>query len=372
MSLRARERTGAAGLEALITGIGPARAASPEEVQAHLDRLTKPPGSLGGLEDLARRLARILGDPPPELVHRTVFVLAGDHGVARTGVSAYPPEVTAQMCRNFARGGAAINAIAGATGARVVVADLAVDAEADALGGIRDLKVRRGTRDLSRGPALTREEAHRAVLHGATLVEEALPNLHVAALGEMGIGNTTAASALTCALTGCSAHEVVGPGTGVGDEGLARKRDAVTRGVARVGPGAAPLDVLAELGGGEIAGLVGVTLAAARAGRPVVTDGFIATAAVLVAQRLAPAVSDYVFASHRSAEPGHAILLEALDLTPIFDLGLRLGEGTGAALAFPLLDAAGAVLREMATFQAAGVSGPERPAAASAGGPAPA
>lgn len=345
-------------LERLVGDIRPAQAASEAEVRAHLDRLTKPPGSLGVLEDLAVRLARIFGDPPPPLTDRTVFVLAGDHGVARIGVSAYPPEVTAQMCRNFVAGGAAINAIAEAVGARVIVADLAVDGDLSDLSGLRHLKVRRGTGNLAVEPALTLDEAVEAILRGAGLVEEASPGPAMVGLGEMGIGNTTAASALACALTGASPEAVVGRGTGVADEGLARKRTAVARGVARLPPGAPPLRILGELGGGEIAGLVGVTLGAARVRRPVVMDGFIATAAALVAVRMAPAASDYLFASHRSVEPGHGSLLEALGQTPLFDLSLRLGEGTGAALAFPLLDAAGGLLREMATFDSASVSGP--------------
>lgn len=344
-------------LARILEGIGPPAAADPGQVRRHLDRLTKPPGSLGRLEDAAVRLAGITGDPPPPLRNRTVFVLAGDHGVARRGVSAYPREVTAQMCRNLASGGAAVTVLARSVGARVVVADLGVDAELGAPPGLLDRKVRRGTRDLSVGPALTRGEAESAVLVGARLVEEDAPPADVVALGEMGIGNTTPASALTAALTGSPVDRVVGPGTGVGDAELARKRAIVERALSRVRGVADPLALLAEVGGLEIAGLAGVTLAAAGRGVPVVVDGFIAAAAALVAVRLAPPAAGYLFAGHRSAEPGHGALLEALGLEPLLELGLRLGEGTGAVLALPVLEGAGALLREMATFESAGVSG---------------
>ncbi len=338
----------------LVAAVVPAKRASPEAVQAHLDALTKPVGSLGRLEALALRLACIYGDPPPPLARRMVFVLAADHGVALRGVSAYPAAVTAQMCRNYASGGAAVSVLARASGASVVAVDIGVDADLANVSGIVHRKIRRGTRDLAEVPALTREEVCRAVLLGAELVEQAAPD--VVALGEMGIGNTTAASALTAALTGTDGLRVVGPGTGVSGERLAAKRDAVRRALARIRPGADPLGLLAEVGGLEIAGLVGVTLGGARAGRAVLTDGFIATAAALVAVRVCAPARDYLFAAHRSPEPGHAVQLAALDLAPILDLGLRLGEGTGATLAVPILDAAGALLREMATFASAGVS----------------
>ncbi len=352
---------GAAGraeawLDELVAGIGPARGADAAAVQAHLDGLTKPPGSLGRLEALALRIARIYGDPPPPLRRRMVLVLAADHGVAAQGVSAYPAEVTAQMCRNFAAGGAAINAIARAVDAEVVAVDVGVAADAASLG-LLSHKVRPGTADLATGPAMTRDEALQAVRAGAALVEERVADVDVFALGEMGIGNTTAAAALTAALTGAGAGDVVGSGTGIDARRREHKRRIVAGAVARIPPGAAPIDILAELGGLEVAGLAGAVLACARAGRAVVTDGFIATAGVLVAARLAPDVVDYVVASHRSVEPGHAVQLEALGLEPLLDLELRLGEGTGAALALPTVEAASAVLREMATFASAGVSG---------------
>lgn len=346
----------ARAMERLLEGVTPPAAARPAEVRRHLDALTKPPGSLGRLEDAAVRLATIYGDPPPSLARRTVFLLAGDHGVARRGVSAYPREVTAAMCRNFAAGGAAINAVAGSVGAEVVVADFGVDADLDGVGGVLGRKVGRGTADLSERPAMSVDDAARAVLAGAELVSERIPDLDVAALGEMGIGNTTPASALAAALTGAPAVSVVGPGTGLTPAGIEAKADVVERALRRVRGETDPLVLLAELGGYEIAGLVGVTLGAAGAGVAVVSDGFIATAAALVAVRLQPAAAGYLFAGHRSPEPGHARLLKALELEPLLDLELRLGEGTGAALALPILDAAGALLRDMATFDEAGIS----------------
>jgi len=345
-------------IEALIEAIHPPEAADAIVVRRHLDALTKPPGSLGQLEALALRLAQIYGDPTPPFRHKAVFVLAGDHGVTIHGVSAYPSSVTAEMCRNYVRGGAAVCAIARAVGAEVVVADLGVDAELRAVAGLVHRKVRRGTRNLAVEPALTPDEVVAAVLAGAAVVDECQPAADVIGLGEMGIGNTTAASAITAALTGAGPATVVGPGTGVVGEAARRKLEAVAAGVARLRGVQDPLRVLEEVGGLEIAGLVGVVLAGARAGRAVVTDGFIATAAALLAARLCPAVLEYLVASHSGSEPGHQVLLDALDLRPIFRLEMRLGEGTGAALAFPVLDAAAAVLREMATFTEAGVSGP--------------
>ncbi len=346
------------GLVHLVESVSPPDARARADVETRIDRLTKPRGSLGRLERLAARLAVVRGDPPPAFAHPTVYVLAADHGVGARGVSAYPREVTARMCRNFARGGAAINALSSSVGCRLVAADFGVDADLDGPDGILDRKVGSGTADLTAGPAMTEEKAVQGIRRGAALLDETLPAPDVVALGEMGIGNSTAAAAITAALTGRPAEEVVGPGTGVDGEGLQRKREAVRTGVTRVGSeGAAdPFRVLQEVGGFEIAGLVGVVLAGARAGVPIVSDGFIATAAAALAVRMAPASRDYLFAGHLSPEPGHRVLLEDLGLEPILDLELRLGEGTGAVLALPILDAAGAILREMATFEEAGIA----------------
>ncbi len=289
-----------------------------------------------------------------------VFLLAADHGVARRGVSAYPAEVTDQMCRNIASGRAAINAIAAVVGARVLTVDMGVDADLHERPEIVGCKIRRGTRDLSSGAALTRDEVIRAILTGAELVGERSERVDLLALGEMGIGNTTAASAVAAAITGRPPGELVGRGTGVDDERLRLKRQIIGNAVRRCPKNRDALHALAQVGGLEIAGLAGVVLGAAASRRAVVTDGFIATTAALAAVRLQPSARDYLFASHRSTEPGHPAVLTALGIEPLFDLEMRLGEGTGAALALPMLDAAGAILREMATFESAGVSGPHR------------
>ncbi|HET8578456.1 MAG TPA: nicotinate-nucleotide--dimethylbenzimidazole phosphoribosyltransferase [Methylomirabilota bacterium] len=328
------------------------------EAQRWLDQLTKPPGSLGRLEELARRLAEISGKCPPSVRHPVVFTLAGDHGVVAAGVSAYPQIVTAQMVENFLRGGAAVNVLARHVGARVVVADFGV---ASPLADHPLLKMRRiapGTADMTRGPAMSREQALAAIEAGIALVEaERALGLDVVATGEMGIGNTTAASAMTAALTGAPAEDVVGPGTGVDAEGRKRKIAAVARGLELNQPDPADgLDVLAKLGGFEIAGLVGVILAGAAARIPVILDGFPAGAAAVAAARIKPEARDYLIASHRSSEPGHAHVLAALGLEPYLDLAMRLGEGTGAALCIGLAQAAVRLLTEMATFKSAGVS----------------
>jgi len=343
-------------LTRLLCAVQPATAAREYDVRQRLDRLTKPPGSLGRLEDLAVRLAMIYGDPPPPLHRRLVFVLAADHGVAGRGVSAYPAEVTAQMCRNFIAGGAAINAIAGATGAEVCAVDIGVDADPEDLAGLVQIKVRPGSRDLSRGPALTEEETIRAIEAGAALARNRASDTDIFALGEMGIGNTTAASAVATALTGRSVSELVGPGAGLAAERIDHKREIIEVALRRLAPNVGPIEILQQVGGLEIAGLAGVALGAAAAGRAVVIDGFIASTAALAAVRLCPAAADYLFASHRSAEPGHAIVLAALGLRPLLDFDMRLGEGTGAALVLPIMDAAGSILREMATFESAGIA----------------
>jgi nicotinate-nucleotide--dimethylbenzimidazole phosphoribosyltransferase len=342
-----------------------------EVIRAHLDSLTKPRGSLGRLEELALRLGRIYGDPPPPFEDVVAYVLAADHGVAARGVSAYPATVTAQMCANFAAGGAAINVLSRVVGARVVAVDVGVSVDLDHLDGVVPRKVRRGTGDLFEGPAMEREDALKAIMVGVELVtggqgpgpgaegpgappRPATPDLVV--VGEMGIGNTTAASALTAALTGVSADRVVGPGTGVGPETLLRKREVVRGAVERVRGTADPLEVLRQVGGLELAAVAGVVLGAAARQRAVLIDGFVCTAGALVAAALCPASVDYMIASHRSPEPGHEVALQHLGLEPLLDLGMRLGEASGAALAVPLARAAAALLREMATFESARVS----------------
>ena len=342
-------------LDALIASVSPPAAASAEAVQQHLNALTKPPGSLGVLETVAARLAAVLGDPPPPLAKKVVCVLAGDHGVAKEGVSAYPAEVTAQMCSNFASGGAAINVLARTLGVQVVVVDVGIRRDMRDAPRVLHRKVRAGTRNLAREAALTEDEVLATIAVGAGLIDE-LHAPDVIALGEMGIANTTPATALTAAFTGHSVEAVTGRGTGVDDEGLQRKLRAVGAGLARIADGCSALRILAEVGGLEIAGLAGVILGAAAANRPVVLDGFITGAAALAACRLCPAASGYLIASHLSGEPGHAIQLDHLGLEPALCMGMRLGEGSGAVLMLPILESAGAILREMATFESAGVS----------------
>jgi nicotinate-nucleotide--dimethylbenzimidazole phosphoribosyltransferase len=328
------------------------------EVRRRLDQLTKPPGSLGRLEELAVRLSGIAGTCPPPLRDPVIFTLAGDHGVVAQGVSAYPQIVTAQMVENFLRGGAAVNALARHAGARVVVADLGVASPLPPHPDLRDCKVAPGTADMTRGPAMTRAQAVQAIEAGIALLEtERARGADLIGTGEMGIGNTTAASALVAALTGASAESVTGPGTGVDAAGRRRKVEAVRRAlqVNRPDPADA-LDTLAKVGGFEIAGLVGVILAGAARRLPIVLDGFIAGAAALVAIRLKPEAQGALLAAHRSAEPGHARVLDALGLEPYLDLGMRLGEGTGAALCISLARASIAALTEMATFKSAGVT----------------
>jgi nicotinate-nucleotide--dimethylbenzimidazole phosphoribosyltransferase len=322
-------------------------------------RLTKPAGSLGRLEELSIQLAGMTGRLDAPLANRIVFTLAADHGVAAEGVSAYPREVTPQMVLNFLNGGAAINVLARQMSARVVVADLGVDADLPSHPELHSLKVRRGTASITKGPAMSLREARQAIGHGRLLArDEIATGLDVALTGDMGIGNTTASAAVVCALTQLDPKDVVGRGTGVDDAGLERKRDAVRTALAvnadQIALG--PLEALAAVGGLEIAGLVGVILEAAAARRPVIIDGFISGAAALVAAQIAPGAVGYMVASHRSQELGHGAVLRRLGLKPLLDLDLRLGEGTGAVLALPLLEAAVRTLNEMATFDEAGVS----------------
>jgi nicotinate-nucleotide--dimethylbenzimidazole phosphoribosyltransferase len=327
------------------------------EAQRHLDALTKPPGSLGRLEEIALRLAVLRGGAP-RVDRPVVFTFAADHGVVAEGVSAYPQVVTAQMVENFLRGGAAINVLARQAGARVVVADFGVAGPALRGAGLVDCRIGAGTANIARGPAMTREQATRAVERGAELADEAIgAGADLLATGEMGIGNTTAAAAITAASTGAPPEAVTGRGTGVDEAGWRRKVEIVGAALAVNRPDPADgLDVLAKVGGFEIAGLVGVVLAGAARRVPVVLDGFISTAAGLVAVALAGEARHALFASHRSAEPGHARALAHLGLTPYLDLSLRLGEGTGAALFIHLARAAALIYSEMATFKSAGVS----------------
>ena len=349
-------------LEQTIEAIRPIDAEWIAAAERHQLELTKPPGSLGRLEEIANRCAAIRETLAPTANRPRIVVFAADHGVCAEGVSAYPQEVTAQMVANYLRGGAAINALARAGDIELLVVDVGVLAPLvpDKIPGLDGLISRRAaasTRNFCQEPAMTEAEMHAALATGIELAAEAAAGCDLLGFGEMGIGNTTAASAITAALTGEPVESVVGRGTGVDDECLARKRRAVERGLAlHAGRMQSALGILRCVGGLEIAAMCGFCLGAAAHRVPVVTDGFIATAAAAVAVRLCPAAAGYLFAAHQSVEPGHARLLAAIGQEPLLNLGMRLGEGTGAALAMGIVQAAIAAFTQMATFAGAGVS----------------
>ncbi|UST55415.1 nicotinate-nucleotide--dimethylbenzimidazole phosphoribosyltransferase [Comamonadaceae bacterium OTU4NAUVB1] len=323
-------------------------------LQAALDNKTKPVGALGRIEALALRLGGILGTESPVLDRPQMLVCAADHGLAARGVSAYPGEVTRQMVENFLAGGAAVSVLARQHGLALTVVDCGVRGEIAPRPGLLSRKVAHGTADASAGPAMSPAQCAQAIANGRDVVR-ALPG-NALLLGEMGIGNTSAASMLLARLAGIDVDACTGTGTGLDAAGRARKARVLAEVLARHAGATAPLDALAAFGGFEIATLVGAVLQAAEARRVIVLDGFIASAAVLVAQALAPHVAQRCVAAHVSAEPGHALLLARLGLEPLLALDLRLGEGSGAALAWPLLESACRLLREMASFDAAGVS----------------
>jgi len=346
--------------EAAATAVSRLDGVAADEAAALHDRLTKPRGALGRLEPLGVRLAAIAGaNPPPVPTPAAVAVFAGDHGVLEQGVSPWPREVTAQMVANFAAGGAAINVLARQIGASVTVVDVGVATDIADAAGVLDRRVRRGTADLTVGPAMSEDEARAALDVGAGIAADLVAGgARSLVTGEMGIGNTTPAATLIAACTGRPAVDVTGRGTGVDDDTLGHKIAVVAAALAlhadAVGRGALP--TLAAVGGLEHAALAGFVVGGAAARVPVVVDGVIADAALLVAERLVPGVVDFCLAGHRSSEPGAAAALEHLGLEPLLELDLRLGEGTGACLALPLIEAAARVLREMATFDSAGVS----------------
>ncbi len=348
-------------LEAIIKDIQPLDEAAMQAARARQNFLTKPRGSLGKLEELSIQLAGMKADPFPSVEHKAVIVMAADHGVTAEDVSAYPSEVTAQMVLNFLRGGAAINVLAHQARARVTVVDIGVASDFEPLPGLLQRKVMCGTRNLAQGPAMTREEAAQALQVGIdVLTEEAGQGLDIVATGDMGIGNTTSSSVIAAAMLGLPVPQVVGRGTGIDDQRLERKIRVIEQALAVNQPNADDaMDVLQKVGGLEIAGLAGAMIAAASKRVPVIVDGFISTAAAMIAVGLAPRVRDYLISAHRSVEIGHQAMLEHLNLSPLLDLNMRLGEGTGAALAFHLMEAATRILREMATFEEAGVSDKE-------------
>jgi len=322
------------------------------------DNLTKPQGSLGQLESLSIQIAGIKGNPRPQITHKVIFTLAGDHGVTQEGVSAYPSEVTPQMVYNFLQGGAGINVLARQVGARVVVADLGVASVLERHPDLKDRKVAMGTQNMCKGPAMSREEAVYSIEVGIDLVEEELSKgMDILGTGDMGIGNTTPSSAITAVMTGADVSMVTGAGTGLDDEGWRRKVKAIQKALEINQPDRNdPLDVLSKVGGFEIGGIVGVILAGAKYRIPIVVDGFISGAAALIASSLSPQAKAYLIASHQSVEKGHKIILESLGLKALLNLGMRLGEGTGAVLGIFLVEASLRILNEMATFTEAGVS----------------
>ena len=344
----------------LAAEVEPADATAAERARNLHRHLLKPPGSLGRLEDLGVRLSGMAGEsPPPVPENPAVVICAGDHGVLSRGVSPWPTEVTAAMVENFCAGGAAVNALARTAGARVSVLDVGVASELERHPLLRAAKVRLGTDDLGEGPAMSREEAARAVLAGAGVAEELVESgvVDLLVTGDMGIGNTTPAACLVAAFTGRPAKEVTGRGTGIDDAALERKTIVVGRALELHDPDPGdPLGTLAALGGLEHAALVGVILMGAVYGVPVLLDGVVSNSAALVERALAPHSADYTVAGHLSVEPGAQVALEKLGLQPLLDLEMRLGEGTGGLLAVPLVQSAARVLGEMKTQEEAGIA----------------
>lgn len=330
-----------------------------QKAETRQKNLTKPPKSLGRLEEISIQLAGMKANPLPTVDRKAVIVMAADHGVALEGVSAFPTEVTPQMVLNFLHGGAAVNVLARQAGADVTVVDIGVVSDFDpSLQGLVRRKIARGTRNMANGPAMSRTEAEQAIAVGMdVLAQVAEKGLDLVATGDMGIGNTTPSSSITAVMTGLPVTKVTGRGTGLDNAGLEHKIKIIEKAIALNKPDPKDaLDVLCKVGGLEIAGLAGVMIAAASRRIPVVVDGFISTAAAMIAVGLVPDVKNYLFGAHNSVEIGHRAMLKHLGLNPLFDLSLRLGEGTGAVLAFHLIEAASRILREMATFAEAGVS----------------
>jgi len=332
--------------------------AAMQAARARQDMLTKPPGSLGRLEELTIQLAGISGESLPSVTNKVIITMAGDHGVVAEGVSAFPQEVTPQMVMNFLHGGAAINVLARYVGARITVVDMGVAADLPAHPLLVDKKIAPGTANMVNGPAMTRAQGEQAIQAGIEVLEAEIESvLDIVGTGDMGIGNTTPSAAIASILTGIEPARIAGRGTGVDDEGLKRKVDAIERALAINNPDPHDgLDVLAKVGGFEIGGLVGVILGAAAHRKPVMVDGFISTAAAMIAVSIAPGVRPYLISAHRSQEYGHNQMVTWLGLKPLVDFDLRLGEGTGAALGMFIAEAACRLLAEMATFDEAGVS----------------
>ncbi len=345
-------------LKETIAKIGTLDESAMKKAKLRQDSLTKPRESLGRLEELSIKVAGITGKPVPEINDKIIVTMAGDHGVTESGVSAYPKEVTAQMVYNFIKGGAGINVLARHIGAKVLVVDMGVASDIKSPEVINQ-KINYGTKNMSEGPAMTRDEAVRSIEAGIEIVENYLKNNNVDIIGtgDMGIGNTTASSAIVSVITGTHVKKVTGRGTGIDDFALKNKIKIIEKSINLNKPDRNdPIDVLSKVGGFEIGGLSGVILAGAKNKIPVVIDGFISGAAALIAVGIEPKAKNFIIASHLSVESGHKTALDYLELKPLLDLNMRLGEGTGAALGINLVEAGCRILSEMATFEDAGVS----------------
>lgn len=354
------------GLKEISQGIGRLDGEWIQKARERTDQLVMPTRALGRLHEISERLCGIYKTLEPSMDRRAILVMAGDHGVVKQGVSAYPQVITGEMVRTFLRGGAGINVLARHVDAEVWVVDMGIIPELGNTsmdGGDRLLirKVAKGTSDFTKGPAMTRQEAEKAILTGFQLATDLFQKgVEILGTGDMGIGNTTPSAAIGTVLTGRGLEEMVGRGTGVDDEGLLRKQEAIRQGIHLNQPNPEDgVDVLSKIGGFEIGGIAGCVLAGAYHSRPVVIDGLISTAGALVAHAICPDVVDYLFAGHCSEEPGHKLMLSYLGLHPILDLGMRLGEGTGAALAMGIMEGSVRIFQDMLTFDEAGVSDKE-------------
>lgn len=348
-------------LKQIIGEIKPLDEQAMQEARARQDELTKPRGSMGMLEEVSVQIAGIKGEVRPSIDNKAIFTLAGDHGITAEGVSAYPAEVTPQMVFNFLSGGAAINVLAKRAGARVIVADLGVNFDFDPEFSPVDRKIAKGTDNMAQGPAMTRDQAIASVMAGIELVDSEMENgLDIIGTGEMGIGNTTPASAITAAICGGPVKDLTGRGAGLDDDGLSAKIHIIEKVLEVNKPDPADgLDVLSKLGGFEIGGIAGLIIGAAKNRLPVLIDGFISGAGALIAYTLAPQTKDFMIAAHQSVEIGHKKILDYMGLKALLNLNLKLGEGTGGAIGLYLVQCAVAILDEMATFAEAGVSDKE-------------
>jgi nicotinate-nucleotide--dimethylbenzimidazole phosphoribosyltransferase len=329
-----------------------------KETQRRLDNLTKPQGSLGRLEELAMQMVEITKKQNPPIENKVIFTMVGDHGVVEEGVSAYPKEVTPQMVYNFIKGGAGINVLSRHVGARVVIIDMGVACDLESHPDLVVKKTNYGTKNMTKGPAMTEDEAIKSIVSGIEVFEKEFEKgIDIVGTGDMGIGNTTPSSAIASVITGKSVEDMTGRGTGINDETFSQKVTVIKKAISVNKPNVNDaIDVLSKVGGFEIGGLAGVILASASKSVPIVIDGFISGVAALIAYCLKPEIKDYMIAAHCSVERGHRLVLEYMGLKPLLDLDMRLGEGTGAALGMSIVDASIKILTEMATFQSASVS----------------